>query len=165
LAIAALLSGACNVIGNHQGYEPAQPIEYSHALHAGEYKIPCQYCHFGAERSRHAGVPPAQLCMNCHEQVKKDAPEIQKIADALKTGRPIEWVKAHRLPDFAYFDHGRHVRAAVACQSCHGPVETMVRVRQDTPMTMGWCIDCHRQTKSKTAGKIVPPTDCSGCHY
>jgi hypothetical protein len=167
-AVAALvLVSACNVIGNHEGYEPAQPIEYSHALHAGEYKIPCLYCHYGAERSRHAGVPAASICMNCHSQVKKDAPAIQALARAVETGKPIEWVKVHRLPDFAYFHHGRHLRAGVQCQDCHGPVQTMVRVRQVGPMTMGWCLDCHRSLARRPAAAsgLSPPTDCSGCHY
>ncbi len=160
-----LLVGGCNVVGSHQGYEPAQPIEYSHAQHAGEFKIPCQYCHYGAERSRYAGVPSASICMNCHSQVKKDSPLIAKIVQAIETGRPIQWVKVHRLPDFAYFNHSRHVNAGVVCQTCHGPIETMVRVRQFEPVTMGWCLDCHRRTPAESGGKLNPPTDCSGCHY
>jgi hypothetical protein len=161
----ALLAAGCNLVGNHEGYEPAQPIAYSHAVHAGELKIPCLYCHYGAERSRHAGVPSTSICMNCHSQVRKDAPEVQKLASAVERGEPIPWVKVHRLPDFAYFNHSRHVRADVACQTCHGPVETMVRIRQAQPMTMGWCLDCHRRAPAESGGKQRPPTDCSGCHY
>ena len=161
--IACVLAG-CGV-GSQQGYEPVQPIPFSHALHAGEYKIDCQYCHFGAQRSRHAGVPPANVCVNCHAQVKKGAPEIQKLLAAVAENRPIEWTKVHRLPDFAYFDHSRHVRAGqIACQTCHGPVEEMVRVKQVEPMTMGWCLDCNRERAAKDPLK-APSTDCAACHY
>jgi hypothetical protein len=164
---ACVVSGCDAVTGglnSQQGYEPAQPIPYSHALHAGEYQIPCQYCHFGAERSRHAGVPPLNVCMNCHSQVKKDAPDIEKIATAVKTGKPIEWVRVHRLPDFAYFPHHAHIRAKIVCQTCHGPIQTMVRVRQVETMSMGWCLDCHRKTEAEGQG-LHPPTDCSACHH
>lgn len=155
-------------MGSQQGYEPAQPIAYSHALHAGELQINCLYCHSGAEKSRHAGVPSASICMNCHAQVKKDAPEIKKLSAAIESGTPIEWTRVHRLPDFAYFNHSRHVAANVACQTCHGAVETMVRVKQVETMTMGWCLDCHRNTEKETrsaAKRIAPTTDCSACHY
>lgn len=163
--LVAVFAAGCN-IGSQQGYEPAQPIPFSHALHAGEYKIDCLYCHSGAERSRHAGVPPAGLCLNCHTQVKKDAPDIVALRHAVETGKPIAWTKVHRLPDFAFFDHSRHVAAGgVKCQSCHGPVETMVRVQQVETMAMGWCLDCHRRTAAESGGKQVPSTDCAACHY
>lgn len=165
-ALACALGG-CNV-GSQQGYEPAQPIAYSHAQHAGEYKMDCQYCHYGAARSRHAGVPSPVVCMNCHRQVKKDAPEIKALAEAVDSGKPFAWTRVHRLPDFVYFDHSRHVASPtgpVACQTCHGPVEQMVRVRQVETMSMGWCIDCHRQTAKTSGGKQAPSTDCAACHY
>ncbi len=166
-------------VGSNQGYEPDQPIAYSHKVHAGDNKISCLYCHVGAEKGRHAGIPPANLCMNCHTQIKKDSPEIGKIKDALEKNKPIEWVKVHRLPDFAYFNHSQHVTANVSCQECHGAVETMTRMRQDKPLTMGSCMECHR------ARGIMPPTghdplsnpkkeqtpmpmggmDCAKCHY
>lgn len=171
VALAALVAGALGVLscesqGSRQGYEPAQPIEYSHALHAGERQMDCQYCHFGAEKSRHAGVPPASVCLNCHAQVRKDSPEVRKISAAVEAGEPIEWVKVHRLADFAYFNHARHVGSGVACQSCHGPVETMVRVRQVETMNMGWCLDCHRAPGPfvPDAALVSPPTDCAACH-
>lgn len=166
-ALAGSLGGAaCESQGTRQGYEPAQPIEYSHALHAGERQIDCQYCHFGAETSRHAGVPPASVCLNCHSQVRKDSPEVKKIQAAVDSGVPIEWVKVHRLADFVYFNHARHVGSGVTCQSCHGPVETMVRVRQVETMNMGWCLDCHRAPGPfvPDAALVSPPTDCAACH-
>jgi predicted CXXCH cytochrome family protein len=145
-------------------YTPRQPIEYSHAVHAGKYKLECLHCHFGAERSRYAGVPPAQVCMNCHAQVKRDAPEVVKISDAVKSGKPIAWVRVHRFPDHAFFDHSRHVKVAeIQCQTCHGPVETMARVYQVETMSMEFCVDCHRNTRPSKNGP-QPSTDCSSCH-
>jgi hypothetical protein len=191
---------ALHLPGNQQGYEPVQPIAFSHRLHAGELQVPCLYCHSGAESSRHAGIPAASTCMNCHrfvtaplgtiraeeELAKKEgrkpvrvvSPEIQKLYDALaldqtmqrdakKTPTPIAWTKVHNLPDFVYFDHRPHVAAGVACQQCHGPVETMERVRQVQPLTMGWCVNCHR-TANQTgiAGRSVNASvDCARCHY
>lgn len=175
--------------GNQQGYEPAQPIAYSHRLHAGEMQIQCQYCHFGADKSRHAGIPPASVCMNCHKFVtaplgairaedeaatkEKRAPrpivsaELQKLYTAVNTSTPIAWNRIHSLPDFVYFDHRPHVNAGVACQQCHGPVETMERVRQVSDLTMGWCVNCHRQSnRTGVAGHAVNASiNCSTCHY
>ncbi len=205
--------------GNQRGYEPAQPIAFSHRLHAGELQVQCLYCHSGAERSRHAGIPAANVCMNCHRFVsaplgairaedavaKKEgrephrvvSPEIQKIYDALalndemksdpeKQARPIQWVKVDNLPDFVYFDHRPHVNAGVACQKCHGPVESMERVRQVEDLSMGWCVNCHRAVdRAGLDGKgnftsapapaapgpvpvthrVYASTDCSTCHY
>jgi cytochrome c7-like protein len=186
--------------GNHLGFEPAQPIAFSHRLHAGELQTPCLYCHSGAERSRHAGTPPAGTCMNCHrfisaprsavraeEQAAKAekrpprrviSAELRKLYDALalgddlkprcdRTSKPIEWVRIHRLPDFVSFDHRPHVAAAVACQTCHGPVETMERVRQAGTLSMGWCLTCHRTGVPDPAGGqlVAGSTDCSACHY
>ena len=171
--------GGLHLPNIQQDYEPSQPIAYSHRLHAGEMQIPCLYCHFGAEKSRHAGIPPASVCMNCHgfvtaaigavraednlaKKQKRKAlriisPELRKLYGALalnkkmkpaagKTQTPIQWVRIHNLPDFAYFDHRPHVGAGVACQTCHGPVESMERVRQFLPLNMGWCINCHRDS-------------------
>ncbi len=186
--------------GNHQDYEPVQPIAYSHRIHAGDLQIPCLYCHFGAEKSRHAGIPPASVCMNCHKSVTATlgavraedeaakaegrrpqpviSPEIRKIYAAFgmespmaptRTGTPtpIAWRKVHHVPDFVYFDHSAHVVAGVTCQTCHGPVETMERVRLVTALSMGWCVNCHRQANREgVAGKPVhASTNCSTCHY
>lgn len=155
-------------VGFREGYSPVQPVNFSHKIHAGDNKMQCLYCHFAADKGRHAGIPPTGLCMNCHSKVKSTAPEILKIKDAVKTGKNINWVRVHNLPDFAYFNHSQHVRVGkVNCQSCHGAVETMPRLTQLKPMNMGWCIDCHRQRE------IAPPVDhkkstggdCARCHY
>ena len=188
--------------GNQMGYSPAQPIAFSHRLHAGELQVSCLYCHFGAEQSRHAGIPAASVCMNCHrfvtatlgamraeeETAKKEnrkpgrvvSPEIQKIYDALalaldgtlqrdpkKNPVPLAWTKIHNVPDFVYFDHRPHVAVGVTCQQCHGAVETMDRVEQAQPLSMGWCVNCHRTaTQTGIAGKAVNASiDCSSCHY
>lgn len=186
--------------GNNRGYSPSQPIEYSHRLHAGELKIPCMYCHTGAERGRHAGIPSADVCMNCHKNVQatfgalraeetaaKEAerkpnkivsPEIQKLYDALgldadlkpdpaKERKPIHWKQVHRLPDYAFFDHSVHVSAGVSCQSCHGAVEAMERVRQHETLRMGWCLDCHRHANvhGMDGKKVDASLDCAACHY
>jgi len=174
--VVAALAAACEP--TNQGYEPRQPIAYSHAVHAGDLKIPCLYCHYAAARGRHAGIPPLQICMNCHTQVKKDAPEIVKIKRALAEGTPVEWVRVHRLPSHAKFDHSVHVAADVACQTCHGPVQEMGRIRQNAPLTMGWCISCHREKGAEEVAKGIVPasssgrpdranrlTDCSVCHH
>jgi len=177
------------VPGNNRGYSPEQPIAYSHRLHAGELGIDCLYCHYAAERGRHAGIPPAGVCMNCHKSVsalradvlveadlaKEEnrkvepviSPELRKLYRALGLNdarepdpdvlpTPIEWVRVHKVPDFVAFDHRSHVAAEVACQTCHGPVETMERVRQHETLLMGWCIDCHRQREATL--------DCGACH-
>ena len=192
--------GALHLPGNQQGYEPVQPINFSHRLHAGEMQIACLYCHSGAEKSRHAGVPAANVCMNCHrvvtaplgvlraedaqaQQEKRDprrivTPELQKLYDALalndklepdpaRAPRPIEWIRVHRVPDFVYFDHRPHVSASVDCQTCHGPVETMERVKQAQDLSMGWCVNCHRTANvTGVAGrKVRASIDCSVCHY
>jgi hypothetical protein len=162
LLVFGLAAAACDVggsFGSQKGYEPVQPIPFSHALHAGEYKVDCTYCHTGVERSRHAGIPAVSTCMNCHAQVKKDSPDIQRLAAAYASGEPISWVRVHRFPDFAYFNHASHTAVAgQKCQTCHGPVEQMVRVKQVETMSMGWCLSCHR--KSEKA-----PTDCVACHF
>jgi len=168
-AAVVLLACAGGCEPTNQGYSPAQPIAYSHAVHAGAMKIDCKYCHYGAERGRHAGIPPASVCMNCHEQVVKDHPEVQKVVAAIETGEPIEWVRVHYVPDHVFFDHSVHVNSGVACQSCHGEVEAMGRVTQWAPLTMGWCVQCHREsTEPAAAGTAVETsrlTDCGTCHH
>jgi hypothetical protein len=192
--------GALHLPGNQQGYEPVQPINFSHRLHAGEMQVACLYCHSGAEKSRHAGIPAASVCMNCHRvvtapigviraedaQAEKEkrppqhiiSPEIQKLYTALalndklqpdpaRQAQPIQWNKVHNVPDFVYFDHRPHVTAGVDCQSCHGPVENMERVKQTGDLSMGWCVNCHRDAnRTGVAGNAVKaPIDCSACHY
>jgi hypothetical protein len=165
-------------VGIHQGYEPRQPIAFPHKVHAGDNKIPCLYCHYGARTSRHAGIPPASVCMNCHSIMEKQTVEIERLKEAVQTGRPIQWIKVHNLPDFVYFNHSQHVLSGVACQRCHGPVEHMDRVRQAAPLTMGWCLDCHREHARVPVNDVVRAAanfsqkprpvaglDCTSCHY
>ena len=165
-------------VGVHQGYAPDQPIAFPHKVHAGDNKIPCLYCHSAARTSRHAGIPSASVCMNCHGMLERQTVEIEKLKETVQLGRPIAWVKVHNLPDFVYFNHSQHVLSNVACQSCHGPVEQMDRVEQVSPLTMGWCLGCHRQNAHLPAsgferaalGLSQRPTptaglDCASCHY
>ena len=175
-ALVALASG-CDVAPSqlpsyHKGYAPKQPIAYSHKVHAGDLKIDCKYCHFGSEMSRHAGIPPLNVCMNCHKQnlVKPGSPELKKLTDAYEKGEPIHWVKIHHLPDFVSFDHSRHVNRGVACQTCHGPIQTMEVVAQANTLAMGWCVNCHREYNANPPAemadtRIIASTDCYACHH
>jgi hypothetical protein len=162
LVAGAIAAHAVSRVGSDQGYSPAQPIAFSHRLHAGDASVPCLYCHYGATRSQHAGIPAASVCMNCHALLARQTVEIQKLRESVLQARPIAWVKVHNLPDFVHFDHSRHVRAAVPCQACHGDVATMDRVRQEMPLAMGWCLDCHQ---ARGVGEHNAPTDCVRCHY
>lgn len=130
--------------------ELEQPIAYSHMLHAGELQIGCEYCHSGARRSIHAGVPATSVCMNCHELINTaDRPELQKLVGYYERGEVIPWVKVHDLPDFVYFSHKRHVKGGVQCQECHGEIqEDMTVARRVGALTMGWCLDCHENHPS-----------------
>jgi hypothetical protein len=135
------------------GYQPKQPVPYSHALHAGELKMDCRYCHYAVEQGYVAGVPPTQICMNCHSQVKKGSEKLKPIYDSWNDGngtKSVEWVRIHKLPDYAYFPHSAHValgvgenRGAIGCETCHGRIDQMEVVRQEQPLSMAWCIDCH----------------------
>lgn len=145
-------------LGNSQGYAPEQPIPFSHLRHVTQNKIPCQYCHSEVDKSRHAGIPSMNVCMNCHSVVATDKPNIQKMRKLVEEGKSFEWVKVHDLPDFVYFNHARHIAKGVECQTCHGDVGQMARVKQVAPMTMGWCIDCHRSQKPAAS------TQCVACH-
>jgi mono/diheme cytochrome c family protein len=154
-------------VGVYTGYAPEQPINFSHKIHAGENGIACVYCHSSAEKSKHAGIPSANVCMNCHKGIQEGTvtgkTEIAKIYAALdydpSTGtygnnpKPIRWVRVHNLPDLAYFNHSQHVHVAgLECQTCHGPVETMDILSQHSSLTMGWCINCHRETEVNATG-------------
>ncbi|QDO92958.1 c-type cytochrome [Formosa sediminum] len=161
-------------VGVDQGYQPVQPIHYSHKIHAGDNGIDCKYCHSSARVSKTSGIPSLNVCMNCHKSIYEVAEstatpehskefydgEIQKLYKAVGwddteqkyTGetQPVKWVRIHNLPDFVYFNHSQHVTVAgVECQTCHGPVEEMEVMYQDAPLTMGWCINCHRETNVK----------------
>lgn len=155
-------------VGIYQSYAPEQPIRFSHKVHAGTQKIDCNYCHSAARNSKSAGIPSTNVCMNCHTYIqegpKYGTEEISKIYAAngydptaqsysAESSGPVKWVKVHNLPDHAYFNHSQHVTVGkVACQTCHGPVEEMDVVEQFAPLTMGWCINCHRDTKVNTEG-------------
>ena len=174
-------------IGIQQNYQPTQPIAFSHKIHAGQYEIDCNYCHTGVNISKSANIPAVNICMNCHNAINTDKPEIQKILTAYEENRPIEWVRVHNLPDLAYFNHKQHVAVGgIECATCHGPIEEMDVVYQYSELTMGWCINCHRETEVNAKGndyykKLVelhnssskkPMTvedigglECSKCHY
>lgn len=149
-------------IGYNKGYAPEQPIPFSHELHAGQYKVQCLYCHSGVERSAHSPVPSLNICMNCHIVVGTDKPAIQRLQEAYNKKQPIPWVKVHMLPDHVKFNHKAHVQkfgAPQACHKCHGPVESMETMYQHSPLSMGWCVECHRQPEHQA------PVNCSTCHY
>jgi nitrogen fixation-related uncharacterized protein len=172
------------------GYRPNQPIEYSHKVHAGDLGMDCRYCHTTVEISSSANVPPTQTCMNCHTLVKPESEKLAPLMTSWQTGKPLEWVRVHMLPDYAYFDHSAHISVGVGCFSCHGNVAEMEKVMQVDPLSMSWCLDCHRnpeqhlrpisevtnmkweapQNQLEFAAKVIkekkisPPVDCSGCH-
>ena len=179
------------------GYQPYQPIPYSHKLHAGTLGMDCRYCHRNVEEGAHASIPDADTCYGCHKVVKKDSVKLESLRAAFAEGdqqdQPIEWVKVHLLPEYAYFNHAVHIRANVGCASCHGRVDQMEIVRQVEPLSMGWCLECHRDptehirpldvsvTKMdweatpesiEAAKKLLvgddpalnPPEHCSACH-
>ncbi|MBI3014335.1 MAG: cytochrome c3 family protein [Candidatus Tectomicrobia bacterium] len=135
---------------------PVQPIAYSHKLHAGEYQIPCQYCHSSARRSPVAGIPSVERCMGCHKIVAADKPEIQKLKSYWDRKMPIPWIRVYNQPDFVFFDHEPHVRKGIECQSCHGPIQTMERVYEAVNLNMARCVNCHRQNQVSV--------DCLICH-
>jgi hypothetical protein len=126
------------------GYQPEQPVPYSHALHAGELGLDCRYCHTTVDRAAKAAIPPAATCMNCHTTVKKTSDVLLPIREAFADpNQPVRWTRVHDLPDYVYFNHMAHVNAAIGCETCHGRIDQMTRVFQAKPLTMGWCIDCH----------------------
>ena len=189
-ALVLLYEGVQSVmaVGLTQGYQPTQPIAFSHKLHAGEHQINCAYCHTSVYKSKSANIPSANICMNCHSQIKTESPEIKKIYRAIERKQPIQWVRIHNLPDLAYFNHSQHTQVAgLQCQTCHGPIQNMEVVYQYSALTMGWCINCHREmpinakdnkyydnlvklhdTKNAGAPFTVSSnggTECSKCHY
>jgi hypothetical protein len=171
------------------GYRPNQPVSFSHKLHAGELGLDCRFCHNTVESADVAAIPPTSTCMNCHVQVKKDSPRLALVRQSFETGESIPWVRVHQLPDYAFFSHQPHLAAGVGCASCHGRVDSMTVVNMDQPLSMSWCLDCHRDPKPHLRPKGVsvtdmtwtpssetkegegrrsrdpePPTHCSGCH-
>ena len=189
-ALVLLYEGVQSVmaVGLTQGYQPTQPIAFSHKIHAGENNINCAYCHTSVYKGKSANIPSANICMNCHSQIKTESPEIKKIYRAIERKQPIQWVRVHNLPDLAYFNHSQHTQVGgIQCQTCHGPIQNMEVVYQYSALTMGWCINCHRETPLNTKGNAyydnlvklhdksnsaVPftvssngGTECSKCHY
>ncbi len=199
-----ILVSNATALGRQQGYQPEQPIKFSHKLHAGTNKIECQYCHTSADKSKHSNIPSISTCMNCHKVINKgpkygtsEIAKIYKYADFnldTKTygnnPKPVEWIRIHNLPDHVYFNHSQHVSVGgIACQTCHGPIQEMEEVYQYAPLSMGWCINCHRNTevnfdgnkyytiyqkyaKAKAEGKMkgvtvenIGGTECQKCHY
>ncbi len=189
-----LLVEAGTALGRQELYEPDQPIKFSHAVHAGGNQIDCQYCHTMAGYSKSAGIPDVNVCWNCHSIVREGSfsgrHQINKVVEAFESGTPIEWIRVHNLQDHAFFSHAQHVTVArLACATCHGPVEEMDRIRQVTDMSMGWCINCHRDTEvrfydnafyaqyeelykklksgeiDRVTAELTGGTECSRCHY
>jgi len=173
------------------GYRPVQPIDYSHKVHAGDLAIDCRYCHTNVERAAVAGIPPTQTCMNCHVMIAADSAGVKLIKESWDSGEPIEWVRVHKIPQYAYFNHSAHLNAGVGCESCHGNIAAMEVVEQKEPLSMGWCLDCHRNpephlrphsditkmnwmppaNQMEFAHKLIneknikaPVESCSGCH-
>lgn len=172
------------------GYAPEQPVPYSHKLHAGQLGLDCRYCHASVETSAVSSVPPTKVCMNCHHVVKRESPLLEPIRASEETKTSMRWIRVHNLPDYAYFNHAAHIHAGVGCASCHGQIQTMEVVRQAQPLSMGWCLDCHRNpgpalrppeaitdmewvppsdhaefvARVMEEKHIAPPVDCSGCH-
>ena len=126
------------------GYQPTQPVPFSHSMHAGDLGMDCRYCHSTVEVAAHAAVPPTQTCMNCHSVVQRDSDKLVRVLESAATGNPIPWVRVHDLPDYSYFDHSAHVNRGVGCVECHGRVDRMEVVYQAKPLSMGWCLECHR---------------------
>ena len=158
-----------------------QPIAFPHNTHVQTYKMDCQYCHTEARRSEYAGIPSVERCIGCHKITAADKPEIKKLTEYFTRKEPIPWVRVYKMPEFTYFPHKSHVRAGVTCQTCHGPVETMTTVGANTgptlvndllnvagfrtaapPLSMGWCIECHREQNARGA---KAPLDCVTCHH
>ena len=173
------------------GYMPDQPVPYNHYLHAEQLGIDCRYCHTWVDQSGHANVPTAGTCMNCHHIVKADSPALAPIRESYESGEPVEWVRIHQVPDYVYFNHAVHVNRGVSCVECHGNINEMVVVWHDQPLSMAWCLECHRNpeefirppeeiynlnwtpdlasedwdpAEAVVNWNVNPPQSCSGCH-
>jgi hypothetical protein len=174
------------------GYAPVQPVSFSHAQHAGQLGVSCLYCHTGVEESSVAKIPPTQTCMNCHQAIKADSPKLELVKASFESGKPIPWIRVHKTPDYVFFNHAVHVKRGVGCVSCHGQVNEMPVIVHDQPLSMGWCLDCHREPENhlrpvaeatnlswrpsqgrtqrdlglylKAAYKVQAPEQCTGCH-
>jgi len=152
--VAALLGGVVYLVGHTSlvtkaGVAWQQPVQFSHKHHAGELGIDCRYCHTSVEKAASAGIPATQVCMNCHKQIWLEAPYLEPVRASYASGKSIEWIRVNDLPDFVYFNHSIHVSKGIGCQSCHGRVDQMNLTWQDAPLTMGWCLDCHRAPENQ----------------
>ena len=199
-----VILGATDPTTLNTGYMPTQPVPYSHKLHAGELKMDCRYCHVNVQKGAQATIPPTATCINCHSplvpggapalaSVHSGSPKLRAVHESWKSGESIPWVRIHRLPDFVFFDHSAHVNRGVSCVTCHGRVDTMEKVYQDKPLSMAWCIECHRHpeehirpvelitqldwepaegegTRAEIGAKLMdelgihPKTNCAVCH-
>ncbi len=174
------------------GYAPVQPVPFSHAQHAGQLGLSCLYCHTGVEESSVAKIPATQVCMNCHQTIKAESPKLALVRSSFATGNPVPWVRVHKTPDYVFFNHAAHVKRGVGCVSCHGKINEMAVVVHDQPLSMGWCLDCHRQPENhlrpvseatnlawrpdegksqqdlglflKAQYRVQAPDQCVGCH-
>jgi hypothetical protein len=146
------------------GYAPEQPVRYSHALHAGKLGMDCRYCHNTVEKTAFASLPATQTCMNCHTKIWNTSLFIKPIKESWETGKPIEWVKIHNLANYVYFNHSAHVNHGVGCVECHGRIDRMDVVFQASPLSMGWCLDCHRAPESRLRPRDVRITDMEWKH-
>ena len=139
------------------GYQPVQPVAFSHAIHAGQLGMDCRYCHNAVEKSWYSNVPTAGLCMNCHNQVLKDDPKLALVRESAASGQPSEWVQVHKTPEYVYFNHSVHVNRGISCVECHGRIDEMDEVRHAKPFSMTFCLDCHRDpaARVRTLDKIT----------
>lgn len=199
-----VILGATDPVTLNTGYMPTQPVPYSHKLHAGELKIDCRYCHVNVQHGAQATIPPTATCINCHSPIGPDgapalasvfpaSPKLRAVHESWESGKSIPWVRIHRLPDFVFFNHSAHVNRGVSCVTCHGRVDTMEKIYQDKPLSMAWCIECHRHpeehirpvelitkldwepaegegTRAEIGAKLMdelgihPKTNCAVCH-
>ena len=197
IAVAAGLIGTVGLLAylgrpeiTDAGYQPKQPVPFSHKLHAGNLGMDCRYCHSTVELGAHAAIPATETCMNCHKRVRAESPLLSAVRASAANDTPVPWVRVHKLPEYAYFNHQAHLSAGVSCVSCHGRVDQMAEVRQVAPLSMSWCLDCHRDPAANVrpaefitkldwqaprdaaeigreiiaAKGISPPEHCSGCH-
>lgn len=200
IAVGAVLVGTVALAGvnyyltpkyTRVGYQPVQPVAFSHAIHAEQLGIDCRYCHNGVEKSWYSNVPAASTCLNCHNTVLANDPKLELVRESGKTGKSIPWVQVHKTPDYVYFNHSVHVNRGVSCVECHGPVSKMDEVKHAKPLSMSFCLDCHRNpeqhlrdpkdvynldlvidpakqleqgTKFKHDWKVNASQNCSACH-
>jgi len=130
------------------GYEPIQPVSFSHAIHVDQVGLDCRYCHNGVEKSWYSNIPAASTCMNCHNQILVNDPRLALVRESYNTGKPISWVQIHKTPDYVYFNHSVHVNRGVSCYHCHGEINKMEEVRHAQPLSMGFCLNCHRNPEN-----------------